>query len=175
MEQKKALTILKKGNKAAFDAIFRLYAPRLYYFVLGFFGNKVEAEEIVQETFIKVWENRAQIDENRNFNTFLVAIAKHIVYNKLKRRMIEKKYVDTVLQSPSHSAVAEDELHDKYLKEHLNLALSQLPPQQKEILRLRNKGYDNEEIAKHLRISKRTVETHITRAYRLLRTHLRKE
>ena len=176
MELNKALLLLlKKGDEEAFDVIFRQYAPRLYYFVTGFSGNKTEAEEIVQETFVKIWENRGKIDENQNFNTFLVSIAKHIIYNKFKHRMIEKKYVDAILQSPFYATVAENEMDYKYLKDHIGLAISQLPPQQKEILLLRNKGYDNKEIAGFLHISKRTVETHITKAFRLLRSCLREK
>ena len=174
MELNKALLILlKKGNEEAFDVIFKHYASRLYYFVSGFFGTKVEAEEIVQDTFLKIWEHRDKIDENQNFNTFLITIAKRIAYNKLKHQMIEKKYVNVVLQSPFHTSIVEDELDEQHLKDYIGLALSQLSPQQKEILLLRNKGYANDEIAKHLSISKRTVETHITKALRFLRSRLK--
>ena len=176
MELSKALLLLlKKGDEEAFDVIFRQYAPRLYYFVTGFSGNKAEAEEVVQETFVKIWENRGRIDENQNFNTFLVTIAKHIIYNKIKHRMVEKKYVDAILQSPFHVTTVEDEMDYKYLKDHIGLAISQLPPQQKEILLLRNKGYTNKEIARVLNISKRTVETHITKAFHFLRSCLKKK
>jgi RNA polymerase sigma-70 factor (ECF subfamily) len=173
MELNKALLILlKKGNEEAFEAIFKQYAPRLYYFILGFSRNKAEAEEIVQDTFVKVWENRSKIDENKNFNTFLMTIAKRIFYNVLKHRIIENKYILALSSSPLH-ATTEDELERKHLKDHVNLAIAYLSPQQKEILLLRNKGYDNKEIAEYLNISKRTVETHITKAFRLLRSHLK--
>ena len=173
MELKEALLRLKKGETVAFDTVFRQCAPRLYYFVDSYFGNKVEAEEVVQETFIKVWQYREQIDENQSFNTFIITIAKHMVYNKLKHRMVEKRYVDSVWHTSSNSDGVDDELDRKHLREHLEAAISLLPPQQRDILLLKNKGYNNEEIAKNLKISKRTVETHISRAFRLLRTQLK--
>jgi len=174
MELNRALLLLlQKGDEEAFDAIFKQYAPRLYYFILSFYDNPAEAEDIVQETFVKIWENKHKIDENKNFNTFLFSIAKHIIYNKLKHLMIEKRYVDMVLQSPFRSFEIEDEMENKSLKDHLGLALSHLPPQQREILLLRNRGFDNNEIAKHLNISKRTVETHTSRAFRTLRIRLK--
>lgn len=171
-DDKHLLSLLKKGDRGAFDAIFKKYAPKLYFFSLKFFNSKDDADEIVQETFVRVWKTRGELDENQNFNAYLVTIAKNLIYNVFRRRLVEKKYVEYILLSSTDSYSIEHELVMRNLKERMLQGIEQLPPQQKEVLLLRNKGYSNDEIAKQLSLSKRTVEAHIGKAFKYLRSYL---
>lgn len=172
VDEKKLLLSLKQGDKDAFDAIFKKYASRLYFFSLTFFNSRADADEIVQETFVKLWETRYRIDETQSFNTYLITIAKHIIYNQFRHKLVEQKYNEYILQTTGDSYSIENDLVLKNLKEHMLAGIAQLPPQQREILLLKRKGYDNEEIAGQLNVSKRTVETHINKAFKFLRTYL---
>jgi RNA polymerase sigma-70 factor (ECF subfamily) len=163
---------LKKGNRNAFNTLFEKYSPKLYFFVLKTFQNKVEAEEIVQETFLKIWETRHRIDEKQNFNTYLISIAKHLIYDHLRHKAVERKYSQRVQQTSDKSYTVEDEFALESLRDYIIANIELLPPQQKEILLLKNKGYENDEIAERLNLSKRTVETHINRAFKVLRNSL---
>lgn len=171
-EDKLLLTLLKKGSRDAFNALFEKYSPKLYFFCLKSFQNKVDAEEIVQDAFMKIWETRSRIDENQHFNTYLIAIAKHIIYDFLKHKVVERKYSDYILQSSDGSYNIEQEVALKDFKQYMLGSIEQLPAQQKEILLLKSKGYDNDEIAQQLNLSKRTIETHINRAFKFLRIYL---
>ncbi|MDR1951181.1 MAG: RNA polymerase sigma-70 factor [Bacteroidales bacterium] len=163
---------LKKGNRNAFNTLFEKYSPKLYFFILKTFQNKVEAEEIVQDTFLKIWETRRRIDEKQHFNTYLISIAKHLIYDHLRHKAVERKYSQHALQASDKSYSVDDELALESLRDYIIAKIELLPPQQKEILLLKNKGYENDEIAKLLSLSKRTVETHINRAFKSLRNSL---
>lgn len=168
-EETRLLVLLKKGNRDAFDTLFGKYSPKLYFFVLKTFRSRADAEEIVQETFLRIWETRREVDETRHFNTYLITIAKRIIYDRLRRMAVERRYNDHIRQSAAESYSIENELALKNLREYMAANIELLPAQQREILVLKSMGYENEEI---LNISKRTVETHINRAFRILRTYL---
>jgi RNA polymerase sigma-70 factor (ECF subfamily) len=172
MEDRQLIISLKKGNRKAFNALFEKYSPKLHFFTLKSFQNKVDAEEIVQSSFLKIWETRHKIDENQHFNTYLITIAKHIIYDLLRHKLVERKYSQYILQSSDESYSIENDFVLKNLKEYVATSIEHLPIQQREIILLKSKGYDNEEIAKQLKLSKRTVETHINRALKFLRNHL---
>jgi RNA polymerase sigma-70 factor (ECF subfamily) len=164
--------LLKKGDRNAFNTLFEKYSPKLYFFILKTFQNKVEAEEIVQDTFLRLWETRHRIDEKRHFNTYLISIAKHLIYDHLRHKMVERKYNQRVQKTSDQSYTVEDELASESLRAYIVANIERLPPQQKEILLLKSKGYENDEIAQQLNLSKRTVETHINRAFKFLRNSL---
>lgn len=165
------LGLLKNENKNAFDTLFKKYAPRLYFFSLNFL-TKEDAEEIAQDTFVKIWETRDKIDVTQHFNTYLITIAKHLIYNRFRHKVVEQKYNKHILQTACDSYSVEHELILKNLKERIIASIGQLSPQQKEIVLLKYNGYDNQSIAERLRLSKRTVETHINKAFKMLRRYL---
>ncbi len=171
-EEKVLLVSLKKGNRDAFDAVFKKYASRLYFFSMSFFNSKSDAEEIVQETFVRIWETRSTIDENKNFNTYLISIAKNLIYNTFRHKLVVQKYAEQAQQLSDGSYSMEQDLMMQNMREQLLSGIGLLPPQQKEVLLLKSKGYSNEEIAQQLKLSKRTVETHINKAFKYLRDYL---
>ena len=163
------LILLKKGNRKAFNVLFEKYSPKLYFYTLKTFKNRIDAEEIVQDTFLKIWETAHRIDEHKHFNTYLISIAKHLICDRLRHKAVEQKYSRYMSHFSSEFYSIEDKLESKNLKESLLADIENLPSQQKEVLLLKSKGYDNNEIATYLNLSKRTVETHINRAFKFLR------
>jgi len=71
MEEKEQLMLLKKGNYAAFDALYTAYSPRLLGRLIRLLGNEHIAEEILQDLFFRIWEKRAQIDIEKPFKGYL--------------------------------------------------------------------------------------------------------
>lgn len=172
MDDKKLLNALQRGDKRAFDDIFSKYAPDVFRFSVGLTKNKPEAEEILQETFVKVWENRKTIDPNRKFRNYLISIAKNLIYDLLRRKVVERKYLTAKVLSTQHLPDIEDDLHLDDLRKLLLDSFNKLTHHQKEILTLKSNGLDNQEIADLLNISKRTVESHLSRAYQNLRADM---
>ena len=170
MEEKDLFRALKRGEKDAFGVIFNKYAPDIFFFSMDLLKDEDEAEEILQETFIKVWENRKNIDPDRNFRAYLISIAKHQIYNMLKHKVVERKYL--LKGKDSTSADIENKLYEDDLRDILFKSFDRLTEHQKRILTLKSNGLNNEEIAGLLNISKRTVEGHLSQAYKQLRLDL---
>lgn len=169
MNERQLLASLKKGDETAFDAIFKKYASDVYYFSFDMMRNEAEAEEIVQETFLKVWEVRRTVDPDLNFSKFLITIAKNKIYNSYRRKVIERKYGRAVDASLNSAANIEQELYLEDLRKLLLKGIDRLLPQQREVLTLKSQGLGNDEISEKLGIPKKTVENHLYKAYRQLR------
>lgn len=170
MDERQLLQLLRAGDQGAFDAIFRKYAPDLHRFSLSKSCDVQQAEEIVQETFMKVWELRRQIDPDRNFASWLITIAKHKIYNSFRRRILEIKWDRVVAQTDTATVEGQLQLDD--LRRLLLGGIDRLATRQREILILKSQGMSNDEIAEQLSIPKKAVENNIYKAYRQLRIDL---
>lgn len=171
---KDLLLLIQKDDKVAFYNIYERYSKRLYGFVLRYVKLKIDAEEIVQEVFVKIWEARNKIDVYSSFEYFLFTIAYNTTMSLLRKRSSEKKYLDHLKAVQIANAPdLVDEIHFNELKEKVNLLLNELTPRQKEIFQLsREEGLSHEEIAKKLDISVNTVKKHIVNTLAYLKTHV---
>lgn len=173
MDEKSLIAALKGGDRRSFDAIFNRYAPDIFHFSLDLTKSENEAGDILQETFIKLWEYRKNLDPTRSLRNYLISIAKNRVYDILKHKVVERKYLLARNPAPSGTPEIENALHLDDLRNQLLAGFNRLTAQQREILTLKSDGMDNDEIAALMKISKRTVENHLSKAYRQLRSELR--
>jgi RNA polymerase sigma-70 factor, ECF subfamily len=169
------LLLLRKGDRVAFYHIYERYSKRIYGFVLRYIKQDADAEEIVQEVFVKIWEARNRIDAYSSFESFLFTIAYNTTINLLRKRVTEKKYFDYLktIQEQYVSNEAENEIIFNELNEKVHILLDQLTLRQKEIFLLSRKdGLTHDEIAKKLQISINTVKKHITNTLAFLKSHI---
>ena len=173
-EEKDYINELKEGSFSAFDHLFSLYKERLYAFAVGYLKAAEDAQELVQEVFVKVWENRETLDETRSFNSYLFTISKNTILNYFRKKANEQSYIDYIKKNTSLTYnKTEEDLAYEELMEKANRVIELLPARQKEIYRLsREQGLSNEEIARQLKISKKTVENQVTLALKFLRERL---
>jgi len=172
--EKEYVRKLKKGSFAAFDHLFSVYRERLYAFAIGYLKIEEDAKELVQDVFVKVWEHRHQLDESRSFNAYLFTIAKNTILNYFRKKANEQNYIEYIKKHTGLSvSPVEEKVEFSELQEKARTLIEQLPPRQKEIYHLsREEGLSNEEIAQALKISRKTVENHITLAMSYLREKL---
>ena len=170
-EGRTLIRLFKSGDHKAFDQLFKMYAPRLGYFCLQWVEQE-DAEEVVQDTFLRLWETRERIDLEKNINTYITAIAKNLIYDLFRKRTVEQRYCQQLQPFFKEHIDAEKEVYTKNIREVLVASIHKLPAQQREVMLLKSKGYVNDEIAELLGISKRTVETHLNKAYKHLRGEL---
>lgn len=166
---------LKKGDVLAFDAVYAKYCRRLFGFVLKYVKQKVEAEEIVQEVFVKIWESRNRIDVFSSFDSFLFTIAYNSTISLLRKRVTEKKYIEDLILQQQENSVDDSSVEIQFneLNEKIQVLLNELTPRQKEIFQLsRVDGLTHDEIAKKLNISANTVKNHIVTVLSFLRKRL---
>jgi len=174
---KDLLILLKKGDVIAFDNIYEMYSKRLYGFVLRYVKLKEDAEGIVQEVFIKIWETRNKIDIYSSFDSFIFTIAYNTTINLLRKRVNEHKYHDRIksMQQITGADQIIDEIYIKEINTQLQLLLDKLTPRQKEIFQLsREEGLTHEEIAKKLSISVNTVKNHMVTTLAFIKSHIDK-
>jgi RNA polymerase sigma-70 factor, ECF subfamily len=170
---KELLTLIQKDDEVAFYHLYERYCKRLYWFVLKYIKQKEDAEEIVQEVFVKIWESRNKINTYASFESFLFTVAYNATISLLRKRANETKYIEhlKLLQQISNAPDLIDEIHFNELNSHIHLLMNELTPRQKEIFQLsREEGLSNEEIAKKLNISVNTVKKHIANTLAFLKS-----
>jgi RNA polymerase sigma-70 factor, ECF subfamily len=134
-----------------------------------------DAEGVVQEVFVKIWQSRGNIDINASFESFLFTIAYNATMSLLRKRMSEAKsreYLKSLQQIQSSEEIIE-KLHLQELNQKVQSLLNQLTPRQKEIYVLsREEGLTHGEIAKKLNISESTVNNHLVTILKQLKIDL---
>ncbi|WP_158868276.1 RNA polymerase sigma factor [Maribellus comscasis] len=173
-------TVVKRfseGNMEAFDYLYFKYCHRLQQFVYGLLKTESDAEEIVQEIFVKLWINRASLKDYNAFESYLFSIAYNSTLGYLRKKAKEKKYIEYIksIQVISEEATAENKLDLSIFNEKLEEAINCMPPRQREVFRLKHKEhFSYKEIAQKLNISVNTVENHIAKSHRFLKQELNK-
>ena len=163
------------GDKTAFELLFKYYYAGLVIFASNIVVNKDEAEEIVQDFFVRLWENRSGIKPGNTLKSYLFTPVKNRSINFLKSNQVKQHVVDELKnQMESEMRYNPDIYIDSELQQRLKMAFTKLPPRTAEIFTLsRFKGFSNEEIAIDLGLSKRTVEKQVSNALKILRKELK--
>jgi RNA polymerase sigma-70 factor (ECF subfamily) len=163
---------IQQGNKTAFDHLFFKYYKPLYRFALHYCNNTLIAEESVQKTFIKIWQNNSHTKYADDIGKLLFTYTKNEVIDELRKVYTRKKYEGTT----SYELIFEDtNNHDnkQRIKAIIESAIEQLPKKSKEIFRLaKQEGLSINEIANYLNISVKTVENQLRIAYKKMRLYL---
>ena len=166
-------------DERMFEFIFKAYFPRLMAFVIKFISDKDEAEDVIQETFLKIWIKRKEIKED-TFHSYLFTMVRNVCLNHIKHRKIvssykleledkirgEELYYADFFSDPFHQTVFNE------LKGQIETVMSNFPEQTRNVFYLsRFKGLKNTEISEKLNITLRTVEKHNTKALQKLKEH----
>lgn len=162
-------------DRRALDAVYALYARRLLAFVMRHVAVAEDAEEIVQDVFIALWNNRASIRNTDTLQPLLFTAARNRILNSFRSRInspIYEEYVETMADSIAATgtpAIEYDQFHDVVMRE-----IDRLPSTQREVLRLaRLQGLPHKEIANRLGLSVQTVTNALSVATKTLRERLR--
>lgn len=172
---KELLILLRQGNMLAFDTIYKRYSGKLFYFVVRYVKQETDAEEIIQEVFIKLWENRHKIETDTSFDSFLFTITYNSMISFIRKQLNEKRHLENLNteQTTNETDDLTDEIHFKELQSQIQSLLNNLTPRQREIFYLsREEGMTHDEIAKKLGVSANTVKNHIVTTLAFLRSHL---
>ena len=161
----------KKGDEKAFEILFQKYHKKLYAFLYKLLNSKEDAEEIVQNTFIKIWERREDFIADYSFESFLFTIAKNAFLNETRKRINGKIITDHMdFLNEVSSVETDDYVIYKETKTLINSFIDELPARRKEIFLLRRvHGLSRKEIADKLGISIITVDNQLTKATSFLK------
>ncbi|KPK82654.1 MAG: hypothetical protein AMS27_14375 [Bacteroides sp. SM23_62_1] len=168
------ITRLKKNDLKTLQDLFDAYYKKLVRHSIKFVMKKEIAEEIVQDIFIRIWNNRETLTIEKSIDAYLFASVRNGSINYLKSKYAKIRFVDlddTGISPLYHTD--EDDIITGELLKALHQAIHSLPPRCKVIFNLsRNAGLSNEEIANQLNISKKTVQAQIGIAIQKIKKHL---
>lgn len=177
------IKMIQKKNQAAYKEMVRRYQNKLFAYLYRLVGNKEEAEDILQNVFVKVYKNIKRFDTKRKFSSWIYRIAHNEAVNFLKKRsrrhVVSIEDVETTKDKLHTASLAKSPIDawiSKELKIEMQRALDKLPRKYKEALTLRyflDKSY--EEMSEILGKPVNTVGTLLNRAKKKLLEIIKKE
>ena len=159
---------LRSGSYRDFTKLYESYASRLYAFALHLTHSDALAKDIVQETFIKVWVRREQIDLDMSFSAFLFTMAKNQLLNEFRRQANSPLFLEDVVLNESgdgEETAIERKLSFEEFNHRLEIAKQKLTPRQRELFELnKEQGITITEIAAKAFISEQSVRNQLSQA-----------
>ncbi|MBQ4819394.1 RNA polymerase sigma-70 factor [Aquimarina sp. MMG016] len=169
---------IQEGNQEAFKVLFDLYYTKLLHVAYSYVPNKEDAEEIVQDVFLKAWKKRKNI--TTNINGYLFKITKNSCLDYLRSKKYKLSSANNIEQLEAfinHKALKDEQtslIIEKELAQRIQECIKLLPAKcQKVFIKSRIDGLKNKEISDELDISIKTVENHMSKALKYMRLHLR--
>ncbi|MEM6735019.1 MAG: RNA polymerase sigma-70 factor [Bacteroidota bacterium] len=165
---------LRNKNKRAFELVFNHYFGIMVLYAARFMDTKVEAEEIVQDVFVKFWEKCSSLSPDSSIKSYLYRSVHNSCLNAIKHEKVRDGYKQHIIQFLESSYLEDHELNDPdAIRKRIHNEVDRLPPRCSEIFKLsRFEGLKYQEIADHLGISVKTVEVQMGKALKLLRETL---
>jgi RNA polymerase sigma-70 factor (ECF subfamily) len=175
IEEKVLINRIIRGDQTAFELVFRFYYPGLVVFASQITLDRREAEEIVQDFFVRFWTKRSNLHEAGSVKSYFFTSVRNSSLNFLKREKVKEKLIGELKQLMKDNLLYDPDLYiQSVLQDDIRNAFEKLPPKTREVFMMsRFRGKKNDEIANELNLSKRTVETHITHALKILREELK--
>jgi RNA polymerase sigma-70 factor (ECF subfamily) len=165
------------GDSSALAQVLdRFWAPLVSY-ARRILPDGDEAEDIVQETMVRLWDRRAEWTPSQQLQGFLYRITRNLALNEQKRARVRSQWISRSSQEPPNRPPTPLDLAERVqLRETLEEAIASLPPRRREVFILaRYHGHSYREIAEIMDISPQTVANHMTAALEELRVRLRQE
>ena len=171
---KQLVELLKDGYQKAFEELYVRHSDHLIKLCILFLKNRTDAEDIVHDVFIQIWETRDILNPELSFSGFLNKLTQNRVLQKFRKFDIHSRFIRNLLLNRIDSTnETEDAIIDSDYTKLLNELMDGLPPQQKEIFRLnRIEGLTYQEISELLQISTENVRKHVSLALKKIRKQL---
>ena len=168
---KELIALLKVGNNEAFTELYDRYHDGICRFVVRYLKSTELAEDICQNVFLKIWEQKEQSMQIIEFGAYVFTIAKRQSLDFLKRAAVEQTAMSVVLNNyrPLLNTIEDDHQTNEYMV-FINKVLSDFPEQTRRVFHLcrqENRSYD--EAAEILGISRHAIKKHMVRSMRILK------
>lgn len=161
---------IRQSDRSAFDRAFRLLYGPLVRFAMQYTKEKASACDIVQDSFVALWQNRTSIDPDQPFRAYIYRIVRNRSLNWMKLQANNTQPLDETLSGNLGEVTVSR--NNGELAAHFRKWISELPDRQREAFELsRFEGLDHEEIADVMDVSPKTVNNHIVAALQKLRQH----
>lgn len=164
--------LISEGDETAFRQLFHIYVPHLRALAFRIIQNESVTEDIIQETFLRLWISRDKLKAIEQPRSWLYRIALYQCFTYLRKQAVHHKAIANL--TPVEAVFSpEEDITYAFMKEQVGIAVQQLPPQAKRIYLLsREQGLKIPEIAARLSLSPNTVKNSLVRSLHAIRKHL---
>lgn len=164
------ITEVRAGNALVFEQIYYQFHERFYWYVLKRTGSATLAEDVVQESFMKLWDRRASLSLSFPIEVQLARIIRTTLIDHLRKAASQRKVLESYNNNLGSMSTDNDPLLKKELAEKIQTVVQSLPPECKKVFQLsREEGLSYSQIASLLSISPKTVENQVSKALRVIR------
>lgn len=172
-DQSKLLYELSQGNELAFTKLYNEYKNVVFSTALKITKSRMLAEEVVQDVFLKIWQNHKNLAEITNIENYLFIISRNHIFDMIKKIARDTSLVVDSNYKNTSTNDTEDAIKDDQYNIILNQIVDQLPPQQQKIYKMAKwDGLSHQKIGEDLGISTETVKKHMAQALKFVRTKI---
>ncbi|SKB38244.1 RNA polymerase sigma-70 factor, ECF subfamily [Sphingobacterium nematocida] len=172
--EKMLIKKMQNGDPLAFEKLYFKYSSYITSHLLFLLKSSEWAQEVLQDTFMTVWEQRCNIDIEKSFKSYLLKIATNKTYKLFRKAAYDHAYRTQMLDllEKGHSPI-ESYIYTKENELLVQNLLNKMPDRQREVFILfKLEGYSYKEISKRIGISQSTVNTHINRSNQFIKSQL---
>ena len=157
----------------AFDQIFDRYSKKLYGFIFKYLKSKEETEEVIQDVFLKIWENRKNIRKETSLKSYLFTITYHNICHIFRKRQVNLKRIERIEQNVIYVPNIEEQIDYKSALSKIELLIEKLPEKHKIVFtKSRKEGKSTREIAEEMKLAPGTVDNIISTTLKYIRKKL---
>lgn len=162
---------LREGDHKSYESIFMTYFPKVKYYINGFVKSIDIAEELTQNVFLKIWENRQTLVISRKgFDSYVFTIAYRQTIDYIRSKQVRESFYSDQVVHQTDIVCTEDEYIAEETRLLIEMEIENMPEKCRKIYRMsRNEGIPNYKIAELLNISQRTVENQLSLALKRIR------
>lgn len=161
------------GNLEAFETLFKSFYAPLVAYANRYVSDMETAREIVQDFFVRFYEKRNTLSIDVSIKSYLYRSVYNCCINYLNQKNIQERHLKNIQMEKTDEENLENEINSVELQQRIYEIIEDLPAQCRKIFKMnRFEGLKNDEIAANLNLSKRTVETQISKALKVLRKKL---
>lgn len=170
IDENKLLLEISQGSELAFTNMYNQYKNIVYSTALRITKSKIQAEEAVQDVFLKIWQNRKNLSEVNNLENYIYIISRNHLFNSIKKMARETHLISTISKNESSFTDTDNSIKDEQYNTILNQIVNQLPPQQQKVYKMAKwDGLSHQKIGENLGISTETVKKHMAQALKFIR------
>lgn len=172
-EDQLILESLRIGDQKAFSVLFEEHWFELYEIAYRKMQNHEDAQEVVQNLFVEIWEKREKLFISNPQNYLRVSLRNKCI-DLIRSRVIQDRYVDHCKLFQQSLCQTQDEIVFNELSERVDKSVGTLPEKSRNIFALsRYEGLSTKEISRKIKLSEKAVEYHLTKALKILKAHLK--
>jgi len=166
---------IKAGDIGSFERLYRLMGRKIFLYAYSFLPCREDAEEIVHDVFIKIWEGRSRLNDSKSLQAYIYTIAKNATLDKIRKYNVDQLNLSNYFRESEMVDFETDEPLNSQLLDLVRELVEEMPYQRRKVFKL-NKfdGMSQKSISEYLNISQGTVEKHISKALQYLKDELGK-